>query len=90
LKTRGKAVALHRNDTLIIAHRGVTSPARENTLEAFRKAIELGADMIEFDVRRTKDLRVVVHHDPGISGVPLDRMTCGRPATGPVRGVLPA
>ena len=66
---------MHRNDTLIIAHRGVTSPARENTLEAFQKAIELGADMIEFDVRRTKDLRIVVHHDPCISGVPLDRMT---------------
>jgi len=60
---------------LIIAHRGATSPARENTLEAFQKAIDLGADMIEFDVRRTKDLRVVVHHDPDISGVPLNEMT---------------
>lgn len=66
---------MHRNHTLIIAHRGATSPARENTLEAFQKAIDLGADMIEFDVRRTKDLRHVVHHDPGISGVPLNQMT---------------
>ena len=60
---------------LIIAHRGVTSPARENTLEAFQKAIDLGADMIEFDVRRTGDLRYVIHHDPGISGKPLSAMT---------------
>ncbi len=66
---------MHRNNTLIIAHRGATFPARENTLEAFRKAIELGADMIEFDVRRTKDLRVVIHHDPGIAGIPLNTMT---------------
>ena len=39
---------------LVIAHRGVSSMARENTLEAFQKAIDLRADMIEFDVRRTK------------------------------------
>lgn len=60
---------------LIIAHRGAASPARENTLEAFQKAIDLGADMIEFDVRRTGDLRYIIHHDPGISGKPLRAMT---------------
>ncbi len=59
---------------LIIAHRGVTSPARENTLEAFQKAIDLCADMIEFDVRRTRDHRYVIHHDPSISGKPLSDM----------------
>ena len=66
---------MHRNDTLIIAHRGAASPARENTLEAFQQAIDLGADMIEFDVRRTGDLRYVIHHDPVISGKPLSAMT---------------
>ena len=59
---------------LIIAHRGVTSPARENTLEAFQKAIDLRADMIEFDVRRTRDCRYVIHHDPDISGKPIRDM----------------
>ena len=60
---------------LIIAHRGAVSPARENTLEAFRKAIELRADMIEFDVRRTRDGRYVIHHDPDLSGKSLNDMT---------------
>jgi glycerophosphoryl diester phosphodiesterase len=60
---------------LIIAHRGAVSPARENTLEAFRKAIELSADMIEFDVRRTRDGRYVIHHDPDLSGKSLNDMT---------------
>jgi glycerophosphoryl diester phosphodiesterase len=60
---------------LIIAHRGATSPARENTLEAFQKAIDLRADMIEFDVRRTQDRHHVIHHDPHIAGRPLNEMT---------------
>lgn len=66
---------MHDRHKLIIAHRGAASPARENTLEAFRKAIDLGADMIEFDVRRTGDGRLVIHHDPGISGRRLRDMT---------------
>jgi glycerophosphoryl diester phosphodiesterase len=61
---------------LIIAHRGVTSPARENTLEAFQKAIDLRADMIEFDVRRTRDQRYIIHHDPHIAGKPLNEIPC--------------
>ncbi|MFX1469224.1 MAG: glycerophosphodiester phosphodiesterase [Promethearchaeota archaeon] len=48
---------------LIIAHRGANSIAPENTLKAFQKAIELGADMIEFDVRKTLDDRIVISHD---------------------------
>ena len=60
---------------LVIAHRGASSLARENTLEAFQKAIDLRADMIEFDVRRTRDQRYVIHHDPHITGKPLDKMT---------------
>jgi len=74
-RTRGKAFTLRGKQKLIIAHRGATSPARENTLEAFQKAIDLGADMIEFDVRRTKDGRYVIHHDPGLSGRRLNDMT---------------
>ena len=66
---------MERMKKLIIAHRGVASPARENTLEAFQKAIDLRADMIEFDVRRTQDGRYVIHHDPHIAGKPLDAMT---------------
>jgi glycerophosphoryl diester phosphodiesterase len=47
-----------------VAHRGASSEAPENTLEAFAKAIELGADMIEFDVRRAPNGTLVISHDP--------------------------
>jgi len=48
---------------LIIAHRGASALAPENTLAAFQKAIEDGADGIEFDVRISKDGVPVVFHD---------------------------
>lgn len=47
----------------VIAHRGVHTVARENTLPAFRQAREVGADWVELDARRTRDGVVVVHHD---------------------------
>jgi glycerophosphoryl diester phosphodiesterase len=49
---------------LVVAHRGASAIAPENTLEAFEKAIEIGADMVEFDVRATPDGTLVVCHDP--------------------------
>lgn len=48
---------------LIIAHRGASALAPENTLAAFERAIEDGADGIEFDVRMAKDGVPVVFHD---------------------------
>jgi glycerophosphoryl diester phosphodiesterase len=48
---------------LIIAHRGASALAPENTLAAFGRAIEDGADGIEFDVRIAKDGIPVVFHD---------------------------
>ncbi|MQG44446.1 MAG: hypothetical protein FI712_01850 [SAR202 cluster bacterium] len=48
---------------LIIAHRGDVTNAPENTISAFQKALELGADGIELDVRLTKDDQLVVFHD---------------------------
>lgn len=47
----------------IIAHRGASHAERENTLAAFRRARQLGADAVELDVRRTLDGALVVHHD---------------------------
>ncbi len=49
--------------TQIFAHRGASRPAKENTLQAFRFAKDLGADWIELDARRASDGVVVVHHD---------------------------
>ena len=50
-------------DILFIAHRGASGYAPENTLAAFREAIEIGADGVECDVHCTKDGQVVVIHD---------------------------
>ena len=48
---------------LIIAHRGASAFAPENTLSSFRCAVEMGADGVEFDVRLAKDGVPVVIHD---------------------------
>jgi len=48
----------------VIAHRGASRQRLENTVEAFRRAQELGADAVELDVRRSADGVLVVHHDP--------------------------
>ena len=61
--------------TLVAAHRGASTLARENSLEAFAKAIELGADMVEFDVRRTADGHLVAFHDERAAGRPLGELT---------------
>jgi glycerophosphoryl diester phosphodiesterase len=52
---------------LVIAHRGASADAPENTLSAFRLARRLGAGMVELDVHRTKDRRLVVIHDPSLT-----------------------
>ena len=51
---------------MIIAHRGASKLARENTLEALKLAYQLKADGIEFDLRKTKDGIIVLNHDPSI------------------------
>jgi len=46
----------------IVAHRGVLDQAPENTLQAFERAIQIGVDAVEFDVRLTADRVPVVYH----------------------------
>jgi glycerophosphoryl diester phosphodiesterase len=60
----------------VIAHRGESAHAPENTMAAFERAVRLGADALELDVRLSADGVAVVHHDPT-----LDRTTSG---AGPV------
>ncbi|MHA1791478.1 MAG: glycerophosphodiester phosphodiesterase [Promethearchaeota archaeon] len=48
---------------LVIAHRGLSLDYPENTMLAFEKAVELGVDMMELDVRKTKDNKLVISHD---------------------------
>ena len=54
---------------LVIAHRGASWELPENTLPAFERAIEMGADAIELDVRADRDGRLVVTHDAVVPGV---------------------
>ena len=56
----------------VIAHRGYSGAFPENTMLAFRKAVEAGTDGIELDVHETKDGQLVVFHDETI-----DRSTDG-------------
>ena len=58
---------------LVIAHRGDSIAGGENTLEALKRAVAMGADALEFDVRMTKDGVAVLMHD-----AELDRTTSGR------------
>jgi len=60
----------------VIAHRGASGSAPENTLAAFRKAVELGAGFIETDLQLSRDARLVALHDDM-----LERTTNG---SGPV------
>ncbi len=57
----------------IVAHRGASAYEPENTLRSIRRAIEMGADAVEVDVRLTSDGVPVVMHDPTV-----DRTTNGR------------
>ncbi|MFO7179203.1 MAG: glycerophosphodiester phosphodiesterase [Pseudomonadota bacterium] len=58
---------------LLYAHRGASAELPENTLPAFRRALELGADVLECDVHATRDGVFVISHDP--TGL----RTCGVP-----------
>ncbi len=54
------------NRPLVWAHRGASGYLPENTLPAFEKAVEMGADGIELDIHKTKDGQLVVIHDEKI------------------------
>jgi glycerophosphoryl diester phosphodiesterase len=51
---------------LRIGHRGARAYAPENTLTSFKKALEIGVDAVELDVRKTKDNQLVVIHDADV------------------------
>ena len=49
--------------SIILAHRGASGYVPENTLEAFRLGMDMGADGFELDVHMSKDGQLVVIHD---------------------------
>jgi glycerophosphoryl diester phosphodiesterase len=57
-------VSPHPHALLLYAHRGATAELPENTMPAFRRALELGVDALEMDVHMTRDGVPVVSHDP--------------------------
>lgn len=61
-----------RENVYVAAHRGWSTKYPENTMLAFEKAIEIGVDQVETDVRITKDGELVLIHDPAV-----DRTTNG-------------
>jgi glycerophosphoryl diester phosphodiesterase len=58
-----------RRRPLVLGHRGASAVAPENTVAAFSRARELGADGVELDVRRSADGVLMVHHDAEIAGL---------------------
>jgi len=63
----------YSSDLLVAGHRGVRYTLPENTIPAYEKCLESGADMIEIDVRMTKDRELVIMHDAAV-----DRTTDGK------------
>jgi glycerophosphoryl diester phosphodiesterase len=71
----GQASVFRNKGKIIIAHRGASAHERENTLRSFERAIEMGADMIEFDVRKTADRVLIAHHNEEIQGKSIGTLT---------------
>ena len=56
-------------EPLVFAHRGFSSKYPENSILSFMKAVEIGVDVIEMDLRISKDNRFVVFHDNSLERV---------------------
>jgi glycerophosphoryl diester phosphodiesterase len=63
---------IQQKEFKIIAHKGASGIAPENTMASFQAALDIGVDIIELDVRQTKDEEIIVFHDQF-----LDRTTNG-------------
>lgn len=70
--TRERLFDRDRSAVLVVAHRGDWRNAPENSLRAIANAIEMGVDIVEIDVQRTKDGHFILMHDQT-----LDRTTTG-------------
>jgi glycerophosphoryl diester phosphodiesterase len=67
------AQQINNRNPIVVAHRGASGYAPENTMAAIKKAITMGVDMIEIDVQLSKDKEVVLMHD-----LTVDRTTNGK------------
>ncbi len=64
---------INGNNVLVAAHRGAWRCASENSILAIEKAIEMGVDIVEIDLKKTKDNQLILMHDPT-----LNRTTTGK------------
>lgn len=81
LRERGR-----RRSTAVIAHRGFSAAYPENTHEAFERAIDAGADLVETDIRLSSDGVFVCHHDPTTGGRDISSLSADDLAE---RGIVP-
>jgi len=72
-KIREKLINRDQSSVLVVAHRGDWRNFPENSLEAIDNAIKMGVDIVELDVKRTKDGELILMHDRT-----LDRTTTGK------------
>lgn len=78
LVNHSRAQVVYKDHPLVIAHRGGSKEATENTIEAFQRAARIGADGSEMDIRLTRDGVIVVYHDDNfgrVEGLPRPQQT---------------
>lgn len=71
-----------------IGHRGVAGYAPENTIRSILTAIQYGVDGIEFDVRQTKDKKLVLCHDPTLKRIAHDRRRISELTLSEIRDIV--
>lgn len=81
------AKAAKGGSPMVIAHRGGAMNRPENTLPAFRHAVDLGVEIVEFDMVMTADDRLVVYHDGTINPGFCTPDAGSNVVAGPVRGL---
>ena len=62
----------------IYAHRGASRQGKENTIQAFELAAEMGVDGVELDIWMSRDGELMVHHDPDINGLLIGGVIASR------------
>jgi glycerophosphoryl diester phosphodiesterase len=72
IQIRASLLDSDSDQVLVVAHRGDWRHAPENSIQAIQNCIEMGIDMVEIDVRMTRDSQLVIMHDET-----LDRTTTG-------------
>ena len=73
LAIRNNLLEEGNNSVLVVSHRADWRNAPENSLQAIRNCIEMGVDMVEIDLKKTKDGHLILLHDNT-----LDRTTTGK------------